>query len=71
MDNIWSGILVMSCSPSHCIQGGQKKTTPNFGGHFDLFPEKQNIIFIVTIKGYLFGISCENVNDIAFTLFKI
>ena len=42
-----------------------KTTSPNFGGHFDLFPEKK-IFFLLAIKANLFGINCHNLNDIAF-----
>ncbi len=55
------------------IQGGPKKTRPNFGvgDHFDLLSEKNYNLFLDAIKVSLFGISCENINDIAFILCKI
>ena len=53
------------------IQGGPKKTTPNFGSHFDLLPEKFHKLILDAIQVGLFGISCENMNDIAFILYKI
>ena len=53
------------------IQGGPKQTTPNFGGHFDLLSEKVYYPFLDAVKVILFGISCNNMNDIAFILFKI
>ena len=53
------------------IQGGPKKTTPNFGGHFDLLSDKNYNLFLDAIKVSLFGISCGAINDIAFILCKI
>ena len=34
------------------IQGGPKKTTPNFGGHFDILPEKFYNLYLDAIKGW-------------------
>ena len=53
-----------------CYTGWSKKTTPNFGGHFDLLPENFYNLLLDAIKGSLFGISCENMKDITFILFK-
>ena len=48
-----------------------KKTTPNFGGHFYILPEKVYNLLLDAIKVGLFDISCEKMNDIAFILFTI
>ena len=55
----------------HIIQGG-KKTTPNFGSHFDMLSEIFYSLFILVIlMRVLFDISCENMDNIAFILFEI
>ena len=62
----------ISTFTSICLNTGwSKKTTSNFGGHFDILPEKLYNLCLIAIKGSLFGIRCENMNDIAFILCKI
>ena len=52
------------------LQGGPKKTTPNFGSHFDIFLDKKYNLFLDANKEGLFGKGCEKKNNFAFILFK-
>ena len=45
-----------------------KKTTPNFGSHFDTLTEIFYHLFWYGIKPRLFDISCDKMNDIAIIL---